>query len=91
METNNWINEATWKVNLEIISNLCPEDFDLNRGKDMGLVDIHELADAFKERVIYYIECETSVGNARNFALAYLESVDWHQIALLFVEQYITE
>ena len=91
METINWTNDATCKVNQEIVSQWGPVDFDLMAGPDMALTDLDELAHAFKHRLIYYIEMETSSGFARDFALSYLENVDWHQLAKMFVEQYITE
>ena len=91
METINWTNQATYKVHQEIISQLCPEDFDLERGQDMALTCLYEMGDAFKNKAIFYIEMETSSGFARDFAMEYLESVDWYQLAHVFVEQYITE
>ena len=86
-----WTNENTKLVADEIINNLCPEDFDLTRGKDMGLVDLDELADALANRVMYYIHASSESGYARLFATRYFCEVDWDQLAKVFVEQYITE
>ena len=88
---NGWTNYATWRVNLEMFDNLCPEEFDLPRGEELKCCDVHELADALKERAEYYIECSSQEGLARDYALAFLSDVDWQEIARHFVETYAEE
>ena len=67
METgyNGWTNYATWRVNLEV--------FD---GSDM-----HWCATSAREYVEELIEDTTQPGIARDYALAFLADVNWHEIA----------
>lgn len=87
---NGWTNYATWRINLEMCDEMSPEDFNLERGEDMELVDVHELADAFKERCEYYIR-EEARGFALDYALAFMSDVDWYEIALHFVDNFKDE
>jgi len=66
---NGWTNYATWRVNLEM--------FD---GNSLGLEDCDP--DAFKEIAIEVIEqsCDVS-GLAFDYAMAFLDTVNWHEIA----------
>ena len=65
---NGWTNYATWRVNLEM--------FD---GGDFSGCD----ADYFKETAIQCIEESVSDkgGFALDYALAFLDDVNWHEIA----------
>ena len=64
---NGWTNYATWRINLEMFEN---DDHD---GCD---------ADHFKETAIQYLEidCDTS-SLAFDYAMAFLDDVNWHEIA----------
>lgn len=84
---NGWTNYATWRVNLEIIDSLGPEEFDLPRGEALKSVALYDIADAFKERAEYYIE-QQATGLAEAYALAFLAEVNWREIARHFVEAY---
>jgi len=85
---NGWTNYATWRINLEIIDNLNPEEFGLERDQ-MSSVDMYILADAMKERVTYYLECETEgKGLAYSYALAFVDEVDFQELAQAFIETY---
>ena len=82
---NGWSNYATWRVNLELFSNLLPEDVtgDMN-------VDVSKLANALKEYAEELIEEGSSEKLARDYALAFLSrqkrsflsDVDWQEIAM---------
>lgn len=63
---NGWTNYATWRVNLEF----C----------DDGAMEYYTDADSIKDYVVSYIE-ESSEGIARSYALAFLDEVNWHEIA----------
>ena len=65
-EYNGWTNYPTWRVNLEIF--------------DGGNWDRYA-ADDLKEFVIDQIFAETSSGIARDYAIAFLEEVNWREIA----------
>lgn len=77
---NGWTNYATWRVNLEMFDGLDPDD--------MGWSDleVYDLATALKEYATDALELETpSNGShmplALSYALAFLEDVNWREIA----------
>jgi hypothetical protein len=62
---NGWTNYATWRVNLEFFDDGAAEYYD---------------ADGCREFVESLIE-ESSEGIARDYALAFVADVNWHEIA----------
>jgi len=62
---NGWTNYATWRVNLEM--------FDGYEGTLS--------ADTAREIVEEYIEGSSVEGLARDYALAFIADVNWHEIA----------
>lgn len=89
---NGWTNYETWRVNLEIFDNLALSEFDgINDKVDPELICVHTLAEALQERAEYYIECESKEGLARDYALAFLSAVNWHEIAKHMVDDYILD
>jgi hypothetical protein len=62
---NGWTNYATWRVNLEM--------FDGSES--------YWTAESAREFVEYLIEDSTPEGVARDYALAFLSDVNWHEIA----------
>jgi hypothetical protein len=62
---NGWTNYATWRVNLEM--------FDGSES--------YWTAESAREFVEYLIEESTPEGVARDYALAFLSDVNWHEIA----------
>lgn len=62
---NGWTNYATWRVNLEFFDSGAGEYYD---------------ADECRQFVESYIE-ESSEGIARDYALAFISDVNWHEIA----------
>jgi hypothetical protein len=77
---NGWTNYATWRVNLEIFDSLPLEDF--SDAEDVGT-----LAQALQERAEYYVECSSEPGLARDYALAFMADVNWHEIAAHMFEE----
>ena len=69
---NGWSNYETWRVNLEF----C----------DDGAMEYYTNADSIKDYVVSYIE-ESSEGIARSYALAFLDEVNWHEIAENYEER----
>lgn len=63
---NGWTNYATWRVNLEFF--------------DDGACEYYQTADELEAYVKDYIE-ESSQGLARSYAMAFLDEVNWHEIA----------
>lgn len=78
---NGWTNYATWRVNLEIFDGMNGEDFDLGQEPyDLG----HDLK-AYAEDLI---DSSSQEGLARDYALAFLNDVNWHEIAKNLIEAY---
>jgi hypothetical protein len=65
---NGWTNYATWRVNLEMFDN-----------NDCGLENCN--ADAFKEIAIEILEADGTAGLAFDYAMAFIDNVNWHEIA----------
>ncbi len=72
---NGWTNYATWRINLEIFDGL-----DRCYGMDGWT------AEYAKQYVEDYIN-ETSSGLARDYALAFIADVNWHEIAAHYQEE----
>jgi hypothetical protein len=68
---NGWTNYATWRVNLEM--------FDGSES--------YWTAESAREFVEYLIEDSTPEGVARDYALAFLSDVNWHEIAEHYQEE----
>jgi hypothetical protein len=68
---NGWSNYATWRVNLELFDG-SEETWSAESAKD------------FAEETIY---STTSEGVARDYALAFLSEVNWHEIAAHYQEE----
>jgi hypothetical protein len=65
---NGWANYETWRVNLELF------DGDNDRWS-------HGSPDAMQEFAEMLIEESTDEGIGRDYALAFLQNVDWQEIA----------
>ena len=72
---NGWTNYATWRVNLEM--------FD---GSDTCWT-----AESAREFVEEIIESTTQEGVARDYALAFISDVNWHEIAEHYQDENETE
>jgi hypothetical protein len=80
---NGWTNYATWRVNLEMFDGLNPFE-------DGAEYEVPELADYFKELAIQLVEedCSDKGGFALDYALAFLDEVNWFEIARHKIEEY---
>ena len=78
---NGWTNYATWRVRLEM--------FDYDGASDNDL-DAYDLGYSLRESALDYIAQE-STGMARDYAEAFLDEVNWYQIAERMIEDYRTE
>jgi hypothetical protein len=81
---NGWTNYATWRVNLEMWDGFDPR---LDNGQ---VYTVPELADYMKETAIQIIEegCSDEGGFALDYALAFLDDVNWFEIATNKLEEY---
>lgn len=78
---NGWTNYATWRVNLEIFDGM---DID-----DMGWrgMDRWALGETFEQYAKEVIEQTAPEGLARDYAMAFIDDVNWYEIADHHIEQ----
>jgi hypothetical protein len=83
---NGWTNYATWRVNLEMFDGASPDDFGLTRSQ-MG--DDYELSQCLKDNARDIIENTSTEGIARDYAMAFLDDVNWREIAQHMIDDYV--
>ncbi len=81
---NGWTNYATWRVNLEIFDGMAPRDF--GDGHDSA----YELAGSLKYYAEELIEQTAGEGLARDYAMAFLDDVNWREIAQHMINDYVS-
>lgn len=75
---NGWTNYETWRVNLEMFDNMTLEDITGGAGWTAG-----DIAEYLTQWAVEVIENDTPNGGlARDYALAFLDAVNWYEIAL---------
>jgi hypothetical protein len=82
MTYNGWTNYATWRVNLEMIDGVDPNDMGWER------LDKLDLADCLKEYANEMLECGASEGLALDYARAFMSEVNWREIAESVMDNY---
>jgi ATP-dependent RNA circularization protein (DNA/RNA ligase family) len=84
---NGWTNYATWRVNLEMFDNTNLEDLTGNTEWDAS-----DLAEYLTQWAVEIIENDTPEGGlARDYALAFLDDVNWYEIAKHMINDYVEE
>jgi len=73
---NGWTNYATWRVNLELFDGTTASDHIGTGGRDR----LASLMEALRDTAETFIT-ESSMGLARDYALAFIEDVSWREIA----------
>jgi hypothetical protein len=90
---NGWTNYETWRVNLEMLDGMTPEDF----GFQLYNTDPDSIADmvnALKmnlEEYVWDIIGQDAKGFALDLAESFLSKVDWEEIAEHMVSDYASE
>ena len=79
---NGWTNYATWRVNLELFDGA---DF----ASDNNL-DAYDLKQMLREYAIHAVIGE-STGFAYDYAMAFLDEVNWYEIATHMIDNYRIE
>jgi hypothetical protein len=83
---NGWTNYETWRVNLEIFDGFDPTEY----YSSCDLTDAYELGQSlqqYAEEVIF--ECASvPEGLARDYAQAFLQNVNWMEIAKHMIADY---
>lgn len=83
---NGWSNYATWRVNLEMVDGIMPDDGEI-------FTDVHALSEYIKdscEDYLKYIDDETKVPNnlCYDYAMSFLSDVNWYEIANSMTSDY---
>lgn len=81
-EYNGWTNYETWRVNLEFFEGRPASDF---LGYRVAVPS--ELEDSLRLLVVDHIYETTSEGIAREWAIAFIEDVNWMEIAEGMIEE----
>ena len=83
---NGWTNYETWRVNLEIFDGFDPYD-NFSDDQDNMQDNLAEYLKDYVETIIY--ESGGGDGNlAVDYALAFLQDVNWHEIAKHMIADY---
>ena len=82
---NGWTNYATWRVNLEIFDGLDPEDMGWT-----GL-EAYDLAPVLRGYAEELIEMTAPEGLALDYAMAFVNDVNYREIATMMLEAYADE
>ena len=77
---NGWTNYATWRVNLEIFDGFDSSDLLEYHGEDA-----YEMGMSLKEIAENYLE-EQGSGLTLDYAMAFLNEVNWYEIASNIIE-----
>jgi hypothetical protein len=86
---NGWTNYATWRVNLEMFDNFDPEE----QFTTFDPEDVAGIADglqSYAEDLILY-DAQVPMGLAHDYALAFLNNVNWYEIANHIVINYLAD
>ena len=87
---NGWTNYATWRVNLEIFDGLNPVEYwpELVGGGHANELSKH--LSEYADEVITEYGCRRD-GLAVDYARAFLQDVNWYEIAENMIDNYATE
>lgn len=84
MSYNGWTNYATWRIALEIFDAF--NIYDLTTS-----TDIHDIRHAIREYVEELLSIDTPNELAYSYAYAFIEQVNWYEIAEHLLEDMTTE
>jgi hypothetical protein len=83
---NGWTNYATWRVNLEVF-----DGFDMDSLVSFDMKDLYNLTELVEGYATDWIIESSESGLARDYALAFLQEVNWKEIAQALVDNYAEE
>ena len=81
---NGWTNYATWRINLEIFDGIDPREMGWHKLK-------HDLEPILRDYVVEILESQVASGLALDYALAFIDDVNWYEIARHLIENYEDE
>jgi len=82
---NGWTNYATWRVNLEILSDLELVEYFPTKP------DISDVVEFIKDYVDDALTCIDCAGITLDYARAFVSEVNWHEIAQNGIDQYYSD
>lgn len=81
---NGWTNYETWRVMLEVFDGVDPRSISTRFHPD----EAYNLGHDLKEYVIEILEAEGTKGLTFDYALAFIDNVNWYEIAEHMIEDY---
>jgi hypothetical protein len=81
---NGWTNYETWRVNLEIFDGFDPTEY----YSAYDLTDAYELGQSLKQYATEILESEGTKGLTFDYAMAFLDAVNWREIAKNMIADY---
>lgn len=82
---NGWHNYATWRINLEIFDGMELGDFWGYHDADSLDIDAYELGESLSEYAQEILN-EQASGLALDYALAFINDVNWQEIAQSLID-----
>jgi hypothetical protein len=82
---NGWTNYATWRVNLELFDGWNADQLDA-----LTMGDTYNLKQQLQDYATDIIECSCS-GLAVDYAMAFLDDVNWYEIAQHMINDHALE
>jgi hypothetical protein len=88
---NGWTNYETWRVNLEVFDGVTLEDLNT---VEVEPYEVGQYLKDYAEEIIFldsHIGGKTPSSLMEDYARAFLENVNWREIAKHMVDDYIAE
>jgi aspartate/tyrosine/aromatic aminotransferase len=84
---NGWSNYATWRISLEIFDGFDPYSYFSDANDEFDADELAENLEQYAEQVIF--ECaDVPRGLAMDYARAFLQEVNWREIAAHMVQEF---
>ena len=84
---NGWTNYETWRVKLEIFDGVNLKDISSRFHVD----EAYNLGHDLKEYAVEILESEGAKGLTFDYAMAFLDTVNWYEIAEHLISDYLEE
>jgi len=88
---NGWSNYATWRINLEVFDGMTLEDMNT---VEVDPYEVSQYLQDYAEEVIFldsHIGGKTPSSLLEDYARAFLQEVNWYEIAEHLVQEHIAE
>jgi hypothetical protein len=88
---NGWSNYATWRINLEVFDGMTLEDMNT---VEVDPYEVSQYLQDYAEEIIFldsHIGGKSPSSLMEDYARAFLQEVNWYEIAEHLVQDHITE